>query len=200
MLMLGLPDELLTHIISFLRSHDIDCLARTLNTRITPICLSFLNDWLAYMRNERRMVTSFGSPRTFDQDDIFEEMFNRRQTELGSLSFSAPPEEPVTRLRALGYLNLNGDLRWLQKHDIYSDYDWGRTHGALPAKSLTLFENTCKQLGLTLPNGFATFITNEDFHDWLVPAAASWPEFGPLLQFASFSINGYMYQFRRDLD
>jgi hypothetical protein len=157
--LLSLPNETLLNIAYFLRTRDVEAWAQTFNTRLTPLCLRLLANWLFTVRNERRMVALFGRPDYGHiERQTFEEIFEYCGTELGE--FSEPTETPVKRWEVWDYLRLKGDYQWLI--DISgrpSDRSY-EDKSVASAADMIIFEQTCRSLGLSLPKSFVRFMTD----------------------------------------
>jgi hypothetical protein len=168
--LVSMPNEILLSITRSLRNHDIESLAQTFNSKITPICLSLLGEWLLTTRNERKMIGLFSAPAPYDAGGSFEIIFEFRPEELGE--YSAPSEEAVERLRPLDYLELKGDFRWLQRFHPKSPGDINVKKLDKPAvtfEEMASFKKTCLQLGLTVPQEFAHFMANMDLQTYYEP-------------------------------
>jgi hypothetical protein len=202
-----LPHETLLHIVSYLRKHDIEALAQTFNQTITSICLSALTEWLAIARNERRMVANFGHPGPWDSNWYCQQYYSSKSyaksDELGV--FSLPPDEPVRRLHVLDYLDLKGELHWLQPLDDcaarwMAPYQEGSESAASP-EQMSALEDACAKLGLTLPKGFARFMTSLELQDRVPSASECYWTFEPLVKLKSVNkpaLDGYAMKIYAD--
>lgn len=103
----SLPTEVIIHITTFLFSDEIDVLAQTLNSSITPACLSLLGAWTPKARNARRMTALFGCPASWVNSSV-QRIF---PTSLGV--YSPPQDDPVLRLRIHQLLDFSETLHWL---------------------------------------------------------------------------------------
>jgi hypothetical protein len=171
-----MPKDVLTFITSFLQPRDIEILAQTYNTRITPTCLWVLADWLSAARNERIMRALFGPPVTSTQDEIFGCSFDMRE-DLGF--FSETPKEPLEQLSAIEYKELWDELTRSQIMELdmrelrtgSPDDFFLPTHAPEEVESL---ERVCNRLKVALPISFVRLMSNPRMRRLLLPANSSY--------------------------
>jgi hypothetical protein len=192
----SIPNETLTHIVSYLRTRDIEALAQTYNRIITSICLPLLSAWLALAHNERKMIALFGSPIAWDVNGCCEATYASRADELPG-TFSLPSSEPVRRLHALDYFDLSGDLYWLQPLDedtarAMTSYQMGES--VFSSKEMKELKDNCQRLGCTLPRGFEQFMTSLELQNRIPSASACYWDYEPLVKLKSTekaALDGY---------
>jgi hypothetical protein len=160
--MFSLPLEIILHITVYLRTHDIESLAQTFNSAITPVCLDVLSSWLVMARNERTMIALFNTNSTsYDRNEGMKKTFDREQGKLGV--FSPPPEMPASQLRLLEYLDLSGQFDWLQHSEhLFHERLWlpPPTEPAVTTEQMAALQTATQRLGLVLPSEFAVFMTS----------------------------------------
>jgi hypothetical protein len=171
-----MPDELISHVISFLKTLAVKRLAQTFFKKFTYICLPVLAKRLnSRADNDSKMIALFGD---VDLDNgIIKYVFNCHASVLGT--YSALPTAPVERLRAFDYLNLKDDLHWL----IPIGNDDVKTNSRAPIKgasnsvrsivtaaNMSDFKKTCQQLEIVLPNAFTKFMTDESLIHYFPPS------------------------------
>jgi hypothetical protein len=142
---LRLSNELLSHIISYLRAFEIERLARTFSRRLTDACLPHLQSRIAGARNRRLMMSSFKvkDSATFLNTPI-KELFHSWGL-AKTHAFSAPPTDTFVNL---DHFDLQGDFSWM-------------------------YPTLSKDLGKMFPNDITLWppITNDHPIDRLVSAA-----------------------------
>jgi hypothetical protein len=175
--LIHLPNEILCHITSFLNNDEIQSLAQTFNTQITPICLTILYEWLCALRNERKMVTIFGKP-TINAENQQACMLLYQESEpedTNGPSITPHIEAIGAQLCLLEFLQLNGDLRWVRPLDpnMLSKISVVQDHPAVTREQMTNLEGVCQEMGFTLPKGYADFMTSLELQRCFIPG--SWP-------------------------
>jgi hypothetical protein len=155
------------HVISYLRIHEVEDLAQTFNTNITPVCLDVLGDWLLIARNELMMtrLCAIAGIMRVSMHTIVEELFSVTTIVQMGLIYSPPPDLPTSQLRVLEYLNLKGNFRWLRPFESSASQSlrlFPQAKSAATAQDMSAFESITRSLGLTLPQGFKSFMTSLD--------------------------------------
>jgi hypothetical protein len=167
---------------SYLRPFEIERFARTYSKAIMPVCLPFLRERNAAIRNARKMATLFGRPEPLD-GRYFKPAYEAfgLATEWGP--YDALTFAPGRQFTAMDFLALNGDFHWLEPLDVRSQgmngKHWAgtipeRLCAATPAQMDEL-QNVANKLGLKLPAGFTKFMTDRNFQSLIINF-----ELGPL--------------------
>jgi hypothetical protein len=211
-MILNLPNETLCHIISYLRAPDVERLARTLNSVLTPLCLPFLESRIARARNERRMTAIFGDTQALNEQGSSESIYKHHNLTQKYGTFCHPHLKPGNGFKIWDYLNLGSGLVWLQPVDEKISRAMEVHHGTEPAadeKTMRKFVYATSQLELTLPKGFVHFMTSAKLQSYIPSATACYFSFGhPLLKFKSskvaaldgtpITVDGYAVRIYRD--
>lgn len=166
--LLSLSNEILLHIIPYLRPLEIERLACAFNARILLLCLPFLQDRIAATKNKRRMGHIWGP-----QDDA------RRLDEADELPSLRADLTPFTY--TLDYLMLNGDLHWLAPLDTNTEAKL-RPHlrSTVTNRAVDDLIATCSCLGLTIPPGFEKLMRNIELQERIPSTRASYFTLGGL--------------------
>lgn len=177
-----LPTELILQILSYFKTGTIERLAKTLNKRLTLICLPFLRERVAARRNAKRMLATFPldlgriaerrnarywfdtiRPEHISGNELgrIEELWSRFElhTRWG------PPHAPVLTAEkpfpSVEFFDLRGKLDWLIGWDELVDefYDaWEPEYKPIPEEQVVRLETQAKGLGLEFPKGFFEFM------------------------------------------
>lgn len=107
-------------------------------------------------------------------------------------AISGPELKLGHMFKIFDYLDLDGGLSWLQLPDGGTAEQMKRHQMKRPAADENVmreFEHTASRLELTLPNGFARFMTSATLQSYVPSAQASYLSFGdPLLKFRTWKI------------
>jgi hypothetical protein len=155
-----LPMEVFVHITKFLFSDEIDILAQTMNSIITPACLSLLGDWTHKARNARRMAALFDRLVSWDDTHI-EDVISSNQGGEVLGQYSPPPDDPVLRLRIYRLLDLSGTFSWLSHESPKIQTSTGSdTSLDTCNEEIESLERVLQDLGLSLDPGLKLFMSS----------------------------------------
>jgi hypothetical protein len=174
LLLHDLLPELLPHILQYLHVVDIECLARTFNWRLYAACIPKLKNRLAFQRHARRMLDLFGyyvpgrvsldcSPVLLD----LSLMGGLLAPKYAELPVSCSLSDPVTHAdptRNIEFLELNGDLYWLQAPRPHTGFRGGTLPRDYTFEITALLEQAAT-LGLSVPPSFVQFFTDFELRD-----------------------------------
>lgn len=171
----ALPKELLLMVTDHLSVSSIECLALTLNTQITSICLPLLQPLFARRRHIKRMTSRFGQ---FGFGIQFEfALIDECREELG-IPTKAELREPTAseRLERLGYLNLKEDLHWLQPLDEQTAEEMTTYNNSrsLSAKELEDLQADARSVGVELPPSFVKLFADQELLAHIPSSSASY--------------------------
>jgi hypothetical protein len=144
----SLADEIILQIINLLPFPDLDNFAQ-INKRTYQISYPRLQPRQALKRNAKFIAARFGN-----QSKPFNSICRGKQHE---------PVYSSNELIHLDYLNLNGDLHWLQPMDEATTAEasqWPQYYETTSQERLNELVATGKRLGLEFPPAFLTFIAN----------------------------------------
>jgi hypothetical protein len=182
--MLRLAPETLYHILSYLLPFEIEHVARTLNTTLTPLCVPLLQKRCAVVRNARRMTSYFGALPPLPSD-LFEQVYNAAG--LASKGTFAALDLPAERrFIALDAFDLDDDLRWLvplgEPHR--AKYCPDGLPGAPTKLVMAELKAQARALGLRLPTSLIRFFGEREMQVRAPPACDSDHPFllGPLVR------------------
>jgi hypothetical protein len=177
-----LPTELLVIIIAKLHYLDAESLARTFSRRLYPLCLPFLRERIAFLRHARAMSNLFDGEGDLIGHPVDCKKYARSGVSgsYGSYNDFAALPEPYD----LDFLELNGDMYWLQRHDEMAEIEdlyEGLSEYLLEEeveeimRELDRLLEQASALGLTVPKCFITFMrTHSSYHrldklEWAAP-------------------------------
>jgi hypothetical protein len=162
-----IPDELIIHMVSFLRVLSVKRLAQTFCKRITYICLPILTHRpVSWKENDRKMMALFGEISNSNEEYIIDMTWNIHEACLGP--YSPPSAVPVERLSVFEYLNYREDLTWLRPVPDDSVKERDLTGAVLSAADMFRFQELCEQLDLMMPK--LRFMTDENLIHHLSPS------------------------------
>ncbi|KAM0429344.1 hypothetical protein ACHAPT_006559 [Fusarium lateritium] len=168
MTLLSLPQELLVKVVKELHLSDVETLAQTFSKRIHATCMPFLTKRIAARKHANRMTECFGPVATHNH-------LSKLSGEIaGLLGFDgvgeiALPDGPTS----VEYLNLNGDLSWMEPLDQHTAGAMEGHHLGPATKDSKLIDKLiadAEKLGLELPDGFVTFMRSEEMQ-YRIPSA-----------------------------
>jgi hypothetical protein len=165
---LRLANELLLHIISYLRAFEIERLARTLNRRLTDTCLPHLQSRIAGARNRRLMMDSFkvkyyGAFDSYGISDLFHS-WGLAETH----AFTGPPTDSFVNL---DHFDLQGDFSWMyptpsdELPKMFSSPIFSRNPLIATAEQIDGLVSAASALGVSLPPCFRRFMIDEELHN-----------------------------------
>jgi hypothetical protein len=165
---LRLANELLSHIISYLRAFEIERLARTFNRRLTYVCLPHLQNRIAGARNRRLMMDSFEVKdyEVFVDTEISDLFHSWGLAE--THAFSAPPMDTFANL---DHFDLQGDLSWIyptpseELQTMFPSPIFTRNPPIATAEQMDGLVSAASKLGVSLPLSFRRFMVDEDLHN-----------------------------------
>lgn len=144
-----LPPECIVMVLSCLRPHHIEKLARTFNRRVTNLCLPLLKDRVRTALNHRVMKQLFGEPTMADYPQA-----NYKKSLLGSQARFSIPERPADHLE---YLQMDGYLDWLVPLDRHTaDRMAPHWQGSIRTIDIESLRETTRELGIhhAVPKAF----------------------------------------------
>jgi hypothetical protein len=164
---LRLANELLLHIISYLRAFEIERLARTFNRRLTDACLPHLQGRIAGARNRRLMMNTFTIKDYnffYDSDinELFHSWFAKTHT------FSPPPTDAFANV---DHFDLRGDFSWMyptQSEELRTTFHpilFTRNPPIATAEQIDELVSAASALGVSLPPCFRRFMIDEELHN-----------------------------------
>jgi hypothetical protein len=165
---LRLANELLLHIISYLRAFEIERLARTFNRRLTDACLPHLQSRIAGARNRRLMMYSFkvkyyGAFDSYGISDLFHS-WGLAETH----AFTGPPTDTFANL---DHFDLQGDFSWMyptpsdELPKMFSSPIFSRNPLIATAEQIDGLVSAASALGVSLPPCFRRFMIDEELHN-----------------------------------
>ncbi|KAJ4312260.1 hypothetical protein N0V84_010027 [Fusarium piperis] len=168
MSLLSLPQEILLKVVKELHLADVETLAQTFNRRIHATCMPLLTKRIAARKHANRMKECFGAHDTSSHllkpsDEIAEQLGFDGVDEISI------PDEPTS----VEYLDLNGDLSWMEPLDTETAESMMGHHQGPAAEDPKLIDKLiadAKKLGLELPPGFVTFMRSEELQ-YRIPSA-----------------------------
>jgi len=170
--MTSIDKELLGLIVANLRAFEVESLTRTFNKKFFDICLPLLTHRLALERNAKRMIDRFGCVR--GARNISKKLYQSFDLESKRPGkYEATPSSASTRPN-LDYLDLNGDLSWLQPLDNTTAKEMEPHHHGLAASNAQVDEliKDAERLNLALPDTFVRFIRDKDLQ-YRVPSCSA---------------------------
>ena len=151
-----LPAELILEVLSYLRHSDVESVAKTFNSCLTPACLHLIEYRIAARRNTKRMISLFKEPKCqgyyeFSQARCYNEMgleqewgpFFRLDNSLKDY------DEPFQEV-----LDFDGSLGWLKPHE----YDEALHNMMIGQHEWKRIEEAADRLDLKPPKAFITFM------------------------------------------
>ncbi|KAF2109487.1 hypothetical protein BDV96DRAFT_651919 [Lophiotrema nucula] len=175
-----LPKELLLQTIECLPVRFIRNLALTFNKRITTTCLAVLEAFEFRRRSHKqRMVSRFGTlqypyhdfPETTDTG-CYSASLCRRMFSPSPEAGGLKPSRALGRLGDLDYLDLDGDLDWLQPVDKITAeiremrfIDPQQSSIAVSEQEMRDLQSTAGKVHVHLPPAFVNFFTRQDLLD-----------------------------------
>lgn len=190
MSLITLPPEIILVVISLLPSYQVELFAQTFNRIIYEICKPLLATRIAARRNERTMIRKFGERqhRLPFRDLMKWYEFAGLEKTHGPFKYDPHPNDPPN----LEYLDLNGDLHWLQPVDPKTLEQSSRHYyGPAAATREGQVEELvviADRLGIILPKAFIEFFLDEELQ-WDIPRGGSF-----------FKLGGAFHKYGRSLD
>ncbi|KAH7266470.1 hypothetical protein NW759_015005 [Fusarium solani] len=168
MVLLSLPQELLLKVVKELHLADVETLAQTFNRRIHATCMPFLTKRIAARKHSNRMKECFG---THEARGHLYKLSGDVAEQLGfdGVDEISIPEGPTS----VEYLDLNGDLSWMEPLDPHTAQSMEPYHQGPAAEDPKLIDKLiadAEKLGLELPPGFVTFMRSEELQ-YRIPSA-----------------------------
>ena len=154
----ALPKELLFLIADYLPLLSIEALAASFNKQLTPALLPHLQPLLARRKNAEKMMRRFGGRGVHFMEPDLDTMDGQRKF------LGIPPTaelrlpRPAERAKRLEYLDLKGDLHWLQP---LCDDDRSFGSVALSEEELRGLQGNAASVGVVLPAAFVKFFSSE---------------------------------------
>ncbi|KAJ4185349.1 hypothetical protein NW767_004411 [Fusarium falciforme] len=168
MVLLSLPQELLLKVVKELHLADVETLAQTFNRRIHATCMPFLTKRIAARKHSKRMKECFGTYNT--QSHLFKLSEDiAEQLGFDGVDEISIPDGPTS----VEYMNLNGDLFWMEPLDPHTARRMEPHHRGPAAGDPKLIDKLiadAEKLGLELPPGFVTFMRSEELQ-YRIPSA-----------------------------
>ncbi|KAM6528363.1 hypothetical protein FALCPG4_009348 [Fusarium falciforme] len=168
MVLLSLPQELLLKVVKELHLADVETLAQTFNRRIHATCMPFLTKRIAARKHSKRMKECFGTYNT--QSHLFKLSEDiAEQLGFDGVDEISIPDGPTS----VEYMNLNGDLFWMEPLDPHTARRMEPHHQGPAAGDPKLIDKLiadAEKLGLELPPGFVTFMRSEELQ-YRIPSA-----------------------------
>ncbi|KEZ44949.1 hypothetical protein SAPIO_CDS2319 [Scedosporium apiospermum] len=190
---LSLPPEILSQIFSNLNPFDLASVAKTFNRQFYHAALQVLKPSIPWMQNAQRMCSLFSTSRegllmpsfpghigTFSPD------WTHRNVDIPTGDCERfglnPAKSPYVRcsppdLRS--WMKLDGTFDWLEPLDEKTAKQMGPHTGPVGARPVAPdwkvddFIKQTERLGLTLPQGFDTFLRSEHLH-YRIPSSSAW--------------------------
>ncbi|KAF4977864.1 hypothetical protein FZEAL_5708 [Fusarium zealandicum] len=166
--LLSLPPELILSIVKQLHIPNVEVLAQTFNKRLYDACIPLLAKRIAARKHAKRMIARFGLP-------LFQSEMEDVSCEQAKL-LGFPSEHDISipnKPPNLDYLNLNGDLSWLEPLDEKTARAMERYHRGPADGGTDLLDKLvadAEKLGLVLPEGFIKFMSREELQ-YRIPSA-----------------------------
>jgi hypothetical protein len=155
----SLADEILFYIVKLVRPRDLENFA-LVNRRTYRVANQRLEERRALKRNARVMMTRFGtSYRSIGLCAIAPGYLLKQRPDLAE-KYDCPPDGSAAEL---DYLELNGDLYWLQPQDaeISAGHIWDRGKAA-SKEQLDELAASAQRVGIEFPPGFLDFMGSNE--------------------------------------
>ncbi|CAG9972484.1 unnamed protein product [Clonostachys byssicola] len=170
-----LPKELILQILRYLSPRTLEVVAHSHNHALTDLCLVLLQPVFKSRRAFKRLKKQFD---LVVYEDLPQAMMDGLRSSSGREILALPPQVNLKQPpypRNLDYLELSGDLHWLQppcpsiaKH--MARYNRGCGIHEAAVADLTA---SAKRVGVRLPDPFLKFIQDVDRRDYVVKTDAS---------------------------
>jgi hypothetical protein len=155
----SLADEIILYIVNLVRPRDLENFA-LVNRRTYRVANKRLEERRALKRNARVMTTRFGtSYRSIGLCAISPGYLLKQRPDLAE-KYNCPPDGSAAEL---DYLELNGDLYWLQPQDaeISAGHIWDRGKAA-SKEQLNELAASAQRVGIEFPPGFLDFMGSNE--------------------------------------
>jgi hypothetical protein len=200
----SLPNEILSHIGSYLRAVDAERLVKTFNRRLAAIYTPFLKGRRRAAKNARRMLELIRPVK--HEDDVIPYADLRSAYAASQLSGTYGRYRRLRKVAqapfpTLDYLDLRGTLEWLGPLDERTANEQTMRERSVASQAeLRHLADASRQLGLVLPPCFVRFMGDVSLQN-RVPRLHAEFVYDPLVKIQSpgrrqgFHVDGYAVRF-----